>query len=134
MISKTIDRIKNLKSKKILFVVLSHTVTAILFLLLGGWSVGLADQKLIKSTHDNAQELIYNSQQTYDLQRQITLNYKQSFDEFSQCILQPDICDPDNLTANSKRLRIERESLEKELYDLGKQTELILIQFNKLTQ
>ncbi len=62
------------------------------------------------------QKIIDNSKKTYDLQRRITLNYSESFDQLLECFkFNPATCSPDETGKKFDSMGQERNSMVEEL-------------------
>jgi hypothetical protein len=95
--------------------------------LAGGIFVRALDIHLITTNYQNSRDLIDNANQTFEVQKKITENYKSAFDKIYYCLLcPPESCQVEETIAGFKNIQTERDNLITELNQLGEQTKAIV--------
>lgn len=124
-------RSRLLKSKIILikykyYIILSLLVAIISFVL--GHTVAYnKDLSWVYNNRSKTEKFIQHSAESYDLQRRISLNYSQAFDQIVECFkLNLQTCDPKIAGKKLDDLRQERDKMIAELDKLNLKTEALL--------
>jgi len=109
---------------------LSYLIIAFVSLVSGVIVMYSYNLNWITTNKQNTRMLIENFQNTYDLQRSISVSYSDSVNQFIECF-KPDrkTCDPEEAGKKLQSLEKERSSLVEEINKLNQETAQIMAKF-----
>lgn len=121
-----LSRIKTFLTKYKSHVVLALIVSVSSFVL--GHTVAYnKDLNWVYNNRSKTEKFIQHSAESYDLQRRISLNYSQAFDQIIECFkLDLKTCDPETAGNKLDALARERDQMVIELSELNFKTETLL--------
>lgn len=108
------------------YIILSLLLAVISFVL--GHTVAYnKDLNWVYNNRSKTEKFIQHSAESYDLQRRISLNYSQAFDQIIECFkLDLKTCDPETAGNKLDALARERDQMIIELNELNFKTETLL--------